>query len=171
MATIDFEDISKKIFAYLREEVEFEVIGIKTRINGFILQKNLEKGDSLLKEIPDEEQRFRVEPIDREFPRLDNWIYLIMGEEVTLNSNFDAASKTYAIELSSMMRDNLTTDTFYRSVRMAEVLKNIMVCFFKETRDMGFASGEITSILMPEKVSLKGTNAIRSRVTYLITII
>jgi len=169
--TIDFEDISSKIFNYLREEVELEGGGTKTRLNYFIAVKNAEKGDTLLQEIPDEDNRYVLQQRQRENITLNRWIDLTMGEEVTLNSNFDAAAKTYAIQLHSLIKDDLTNNTFYRSIRMAEVLKNIMIDFFKCNRDMGFAGGEITSITMPERVNTSAGKTIESGVTYLITII
>ena len=173
---IDFEDISISIFAYLREKKDRSEWGLPgsgliTRLNASIEDKNTEKGDTMLESIPDQDNRYILEQRIKEIQILNRWIDLSMEEVVTLNSNFDTASKLYAIALSSLIKDDLTNNTFYRSVRMAEVLKNIMVEFFKCNRNQGFAYGEITSLSMPERVNVKGDKVIKSGVTYLITII
>jgi len=173
---IDFEDISKSIFDYLREEKDKSEWGLPgsgliTRLNAFIEEKNIQKGDTILEQIPNTDNRYILEQRIREVIILNRWIDLSMEEIVTLNSNFDAASKLYAIQLSSLIKDDLTNNTFYRSIRMAEVLKNIMVSFFKCNRNKGFAYGETTAIITPERVNVKGDKVIKSGVTYLITII
>lgn len=168
---IDLEDIFKAILAYLRHEVGVDGLGDPvTRLNFYINKKNEQKGDTLLEFIKDEDQRYVLNQRKREQGVLDQWIDIAVDDDVVINSNFDAAAKTYAISLSHLIQDDFKDSIFYKSCRMADVLQDIMGDFFKTSSDFGFMVGAVDRNGLPLRVSIKGTKALMSGVTYVATI-
>lgn len=167
---VDLEDIFKAIIAYLREELPIVGGGTISRLNYYINEMNVRKGDTLLDSVPNDEGRYVLNQRMKDMKAFKNWIDIAVAENVKCNSNFDAVAKDYIISLNSLITDDLSFDTFYKSVRMAEVLKNVMKNFFKEADTFGFAYGEIETNTLPDRVSVSGARTLMSGVTYLITI-
>lgn len=152
------------------EELELEGGGTISRLNFEIAKVNAAKGDDLLKEIPNVEKRFVLNQRMKEMKLFDSWIDLSVAEEVDCNSNFDTVARGYIITTLSIVKDDLSYDTFFRSTRMAEVLKNLMKEFLKTKQDAGFMYGDISSLALPERVSISGIKSLMSGVSYLVTI-
>ena len=170
MSMIDYEDITKEIVAYLRETKDYG-LGVQTRLNYNITLANNIKGDTLLNEIPDEDDRYVLFERVRDMKNLANWIDLSLSETTQINSNFDTIAKTYTITISSLLKDDVSNDTYFRSLRMIEVLKNIMNGFFKETRyNNGFLEGYIDAISVPNRVMVDNSKTIRTSLIYIINI-
>ena len=103
----------------------------------------------------------------RDFKAFKEWIDISVGEESELDANFDTIAKAYAISVSSMIQDDYSDAVFFKSIRMAEVLKNIMSNFMKEKINAGFMYGELTNSIVPERVAIKGSKALKSTVVYI----
>lgn len=166
----DSEDILKDIINYLMEELELIGGGTISRINYYINKKNVEKGDELLDAVTNDESRFVFNQRQKEMKSFKSWIDISVDQNVTLGSNFDTASAEYAISVDSLIYDDLSRNTFFKSVRMANVLKDIMNDYLKERQDSGFMFGAVEINTSPDRVSAEGTKMLRSGVIYLVVI-
>lgn len=166
----DLEDAFKIIIAYLMEELPVQGGGTISRLNYHINEMNLEKEDTLLDSIPNEDCRFVLHQRQKDMKLFKSWIDISVAENVAITPNFDAVAKDFIISVSSVIYDDLSKNTFYKSVRMAEVLKNIMVGFFRDVKDYGFAFGEMEANTLPDRVEVSGTKALMSGVVYMVTI-
>ena len=100
-----------------------------------------------------------------------NWIDLSLSETTQVDSNFDDIAKTYIIKISSLLKDDLSKDTFFKALRMSEVLKDIMRGFFGDIRyNAGFQDGKIEQILVPSRVMAYGSKTIKTGIIYNINI-
>lgn len=168
---IDYEDITRSIIAYFREIKDYG-FGSETRLNYNITLANNAKGDSLLDDVPDNDDRYVLLERTREMKNFANWIDLSLSETTQANSNYSKVAKTYTVKISSLLKDDLSNDTYFKSVRMTEVLKNIMKNFFDDNRhDAGFSDGYIESILIPSRVMAYGSKTIKTGIIYIINII
>lgn len=166
----DSEDILKEVINYLMEELELVGGGTISRLNFYINKKNEEKGDTLLGEVPNEECRFVFNQRQKDMKSFKTWIDIVVAENVELNSNFSTAAAEYAIAVDSLLYDDLSHDTFFKSIRMANVLKDIMNDYLKTKQEAGFMFGEIETNTLPDRVSADGCKMLRSGVTYLVVI-
>lgn len=171
MAIIDYEDITRNIIEYLREEQDYG-FGTQTRLNYYITLANNAKGDTLLDEIPNLDNRYLLLERTREMKPFKNWIDLSIIETVQLDPNYNKVAKTYSITISSLIKDNLSDGTFYKAVRMTEVLKNIMNKFYEDNKHKpGFSDGRLASILVPSRVMAFGSKTLKTGIIYVINII
>lgn len=166
----DLEDIFKDIIDYFMEELTLEDDSVMSRINYYISIKNAEKGDDLLESIPNDAGRFVLNQRMKDPKAFKNWIDIAVAETVSFDARFDTVAKTFIISVNSLIMDDLSNNTFYRSVRMAEVLKNLMVDFFKTKTTFGFIDGYPESNTLPERVSVDGAKSLKSGVLYMVTI-
>ena len=167
----DVEDIFKAIIEFLSEELPVQGGGTISRLNYYINAKNVEKGDNLLDEIKNSPERYILNQRLKESPQLfKNWIDIAVDDDVDINANYDTVAKRFVVSVNALISDNLEIDTFYKSTRMAEVLKDIMKEFFKEKMTYGFMYGEIETNTLPVRVSIEGNKALMSGVVYIITI-
>jgi len=167
---IDLEDSFLKIISYMMEEVTLEDDTVVSRLNYYIRNKNAEKGDSLLDEIPNDSSRFVLNQRMRDYKAFKNWIDIAIAESVEFDSNFNAVAKTYIFSINALYQDDLSNAVFYNSIRMAEVLKDLMVDFFANVKDFGFIYGFPQSNILPERVSVEGLKALKSGVLYTVVI-
>lgn len=167
---IDLEDIFKSILDYARDELPLEDGGTISRLNYLISLKNAEKGDSLLDMIPNKDSRFVLNQRRKEQSHHKSWIDLAVAEDVETDSNFNTVAKKYAISLSSVIQDDLSYGAFYKSCRMAEVLKDLMVDYLSNQQEFGFMDGYVDMNSLPARVSIQGTKALQSGVVYIVTI-
>lgn len=167
---IDLEDIFKAIISHMMEMVQPEEGDPMSRLNFFITNKNIEKGDTLLELIPNDEGRFVLNQRMKDMKAFKNWIDIAVAEVVDFDSNFEATAKNYIISVNSILMDDLSNNTFYRSVRMADVLKDIMIDFLRNKMQYGFVNGQPESNTLPERVLVEGAKAIKSGVLYMVTI-
>ena len=162
----DAEDIFKSVIEYLMEELPIQGGGTISRLNYYINAKNVEKGDTLLEDVPNDASRFILNQRIRDAKGFKNWIDIAVDTDVDLDSNFDTVAKTFIISVNSLLQDDFSDNIFYSSVRMAEVIKDAMVDYFKQYKVPGFMFGELTTNALPDRVSVKGTNALMSGVIY-----
>lgn len=170
MSMIDYEDITRIILAYFKEEKDYG-LGVQSRLNYYIKLANNAKEDTLLNEIPNLDNRYVLFERTREMKNFEGWIDLSLSETTQVDSNFNTTSKTYIIIISSLLKDDLTNDTYFRALRMTEVLKNIMKEFFGDSRyNAGFQDGRIEQILVPSRIMAYGSKTIKTGIIYNINI-
>jgi hypothetical protein len=167
----DLEELIKQFKTYLTETVTVEIDGVDVdmmRINFYIQLMNARKGDSLLNEIVQDSSlsRFTLAERVRDFNAFKEWIDISAGEDIEMDSNFNTVSKLYLLQVSSLIQDDMSSDVYFKSIRMGEVLKNIMVQFFRDNSFAGLMDGRVEGAHVPFRVSLKGSKALKSIVVY-----
>lgn len=158
---IDSEDIINSIISYLTE-----VVGSKSRINNAIDAVNAEKGDTMLQNVSNDivlGQRIKeINTFANGRLNID-----IIGD-TKFDPNYDAVAKHYIAEISYIIRDNFSDNTFLRALRMERVITDVMKNYFNDKQEAGFIKGEIESSFTPERVLLGTTDfkAIKTGVVY-----
>ena len=122
------------------------------------------------KDIDNKDSRFVLAQRMREQQTFSSWIDIYIEEEVECDNNFDAIAKAYSINVNSMIKDDTSNDTFFRSMRMAEVLNSLMTDYFKQSQEYGFILGEVIKNTYPGRVLVSGGKTLKSGVTYNIII-
>lgn len=171
MKIIDLEAVIKSLKEYLMEELEIEGSDEKiSRLNYYINDWNLRKGDDLLDAIPNETERFIFSQRRRETANYKQWIDINAAEDITYDNNFTAVAKTYIISLSNLIYDDYSDAVFFKATRMSEVLVELMKNFLSAVQTQGLMFGQLENGTIPQRVALKGSKALKSGVTYIAVI-
>ncbi len=170
---IDLEETFKILQSFLMEELELKTGKMVSRFNFEIDKINKEKKgqdqDTFdLEFITNSEDRFSFSQRQRENKTIDKWVDITNDTNTDQQSLYEVSAQTFTFTISFLLRDNLSSLAFYKSLRYNEVIRRCILQL-KSERQNDFLE-VILKNTFQENVSLNGTKLIRSGCVFTISV-